>query len=217
MSRRPGTARRGRGRLPVLVGLVVLAVLIPGSAVAAQLAVTSDRLGAATTVPPPFHLTAVTVTAGTKDTSRPSQGDVLVVRLSQRLSAGSVCPGAPDGSPQTLTGVTLELVDGGAAPDSLRIGSGPTECPAPKALSFTLGSTAYSTGGIISLTDSSITLQYETGSASTLTVTLGKPSRRPAAVSAATVVTAVPDPALRDTSGRAISLGTAATTSKVHF
>lgn len=213
----PPPASSIRRRLPVLAGLVVLAVLVPGVAAAAQLSVTSARLGAATAVPPPFHLTALTVTAGAYNTSRPSQGDVLVARLSQRLSAGSACPGAPDISPQTLTGVTVELVDGGAGFDLLRIVAGPAECPAPKAISFTLGSTAYNTGAVIRFTNSSITLRYETGTASTLTLTLGTPSRLPAAVGAATVVTATADPALRDTSGRAVSPGTAATTSKVHF
>lgn len=219
MSRARRSSRRPEleHQLPVVAGLLALTVAAPGVAIAAQLPLTSARLATTSLVPPPFHLTALTTTAAGTNTQRPSQGDVLVARFSQRLDAGSVCPGAPATAPQTLNGVTVELVDGGAGPDLLLVGAGPAECRNPQEVNFTLGSTAYNAGTVINFANSSITLRFDTGTTSTLTVTLGTPSRLPAAVGTATVVTVSPDPTLRDTSGRAISPGTAATTSKVQF
>lgn len=215
-SRRPKPTHR----LPVVAGLLAVTVAAPGVAVAAQLSLTSDRLGATSLVPPPFHLTTVTGTqggGGNNDRERPSSGDVLAVRLSQRISAASVCAGVTETFPRTFTGVTVDLLDGGAGPDTLRVSAGPAACPAPKTVTFTLGSTAYTTGAVIRFVGSSLTLANDSTTTSTISVSLGNPSQQAGRIREATVITATPDPALRDTSGRAISPGTAATSSMAQF
>lgn len=197
----------------VLCGLTALALVVPGVAVAAQLGVSADRLASGTSTAPPFHATSLTVTPKQAN-SRPSANDKLVLTLSQPVRTTSVCSGATTAATQTFTGLTVTVTD--ASPeDLLDVTAGPTTCSAPALGTYALGSGGY-TGGAISFPNSSLTVA-NSSTGSTLTLTLGSPSSTPGPVGAATVLTFTPDAALRDSSARAVSPGTAVTVSKVQF
>lgn len=209
--------RRRAPRWPA--GAAVLAVLVPAVAHAAPLGITSARLGAAQVAPPAFHATALAVTSSggnRHDVHSPSQDDEIVLQLSQPVAPASVCAGWSTAAPQTLSGVTVDLVDGGAGPDSLQVSAGPASCPAPRLAGFVLGSGAYASD-TVRFRGSSIVLAHGADATSTLTLRLGRPSRRVTPIEVPTVVEAVPDPALRDTSGRPVSAGTTVTVERVQF
>lgn len=194
------------------------AVLVPATASAAGLGVTSARLSATVHPSPPFHLTATSTISGGggKSVGRPTSGDVLTVELSRLVAPGSVCPGATSTVPATWTGVTAELTGGGTGPNRLTVTGGPATCPTPRFPAFVLGSGGYTTS-TIRFTSSSLLLTHEPSGSSTLSLTLGNPSGKGTKVTVATVITALPHLALRDLSGQAVSGGTTLSPSVVHF
>jgi parallel beta-helix repeat protein len=138
---------------------------------------------------------------------KPSSGDTIQIAFSQPLDEASMCGawGADNGRDQTLSGLTLQLNDGGGADDVLALDT-PSVAGACGAAgshfgSIDLGSTGYNTtGAAIVFTGSKIQWNHN----GTLTVTLGTPSPAANAVTAALTATYTPDPTMRDPGGNPI-------------
>lgn len=191
-------------------------LLLTGVAWAAALQVTSERMAAATLPVPAFHPTSLTITPAKGKAGGLNKADALDVAFSGRLLVTTVCAGALTTTvTQTITGVTVRLADGGTGSDTLSVTAGPLTCAAPKVGTFDLGSTEYVSGAAVDFV-ADLTLTQETGT-SRLTLVLGNSSsNRYGAPTTATVVRYLPDAALGDTAGAAVT-GTASTASGIQF
>ena len=138
---------------------------------------------------------------------KPSSGDTLQIAFSQPLDEASMCGvwGADNTVDRSLSGVTVQLNDGGSANDVLSL-----DTPSVAAAcgvggshfgSIDLGSTGYNTtGAAITFTNSKIQWNHN----GTLTVTLGAPSAAVNAVTTALTATYTPDPSMLDPGGNPI-------------
>lgn len=199
-------------RLLTVALLATGSILVAGIAWGAGLSVTSTRLGVGTLAAPQFHPTVVTVT-GKGKAGTLSRNDELVVDFSAALLVASICPGAPQQANTVLSGVTVALVDGGAANDTLTVTAGPAGCPAPQVGTFDLGTTTHMTGATLTFTASQLTI-VQSG---TISVLLGNQSRPvPGLANGPTVVRYTPHASVSSGTGQPVS-GTASTVPAVHF
>lgn len=194
------------------VALGALVLLTAAPALGAPVGVSSATLTTGTLAAPSLYAVAV----ATNDDrgggrGRIDAGDSLDLVLDGALDASSVCSSwSPTGSPQTLTGVTLTMLDG--ASDVLVLSTPAGGCVGGLRLgAVDTGSTATVTGGDVTFVDCSVTL-VRTATTSTVTVVFGAASGGKLGKPGTVTLTWTPHPGLRDVGGSPVARGTASVT-----
>lgn len=197
-------------------------VVLGGTGVAwsAAQTVTSARLGALRLSPPVFYPAQVSTAdpAVKPQRGQPSKGDTVTAAFNAQASQPTLCSGWSNGtSSQSLSPVTLTIVDGTTTNDLLTVGPVPSTCANGFHLgTFDLGSPGFVSGGNAVFTGSSLTLTQTTSTS--VTLTLGTRSGgATATVSSPVPVTWTPDTAVTDTAGRAATPSLARSAASVQF
>jgi hypothetical protein len=214
---------RARGAAALIAAALVGALLgLPGIGWSAALVLRSGTIAVASLPSPTLYASSVSSTddrgggRGKVDT-----GDGTTLVLGGRLRPSSLCSAwGETTTPQTVTGLTLRLLDGAGAGgnDVLVVDAAPTGgCAGGLRLgTVDTGSAGFVTGGSVSFTGSPATLRW-TATSATLDLVFGTRTGPLANPGIATVLTWTPDPGLLDGSGLGIAAGTAASVSAVQW
>ena len=212
-----------RAARPAVLGVLATALVLGGTGMAWSAAqpVTSASLGAFRLGPPAFYPAQVSTAAAAfkPQHGQPGKGDMLTAAFNAQASQPTICSGWSNAnSSQSLSSVTLTIVDGISTNDVLTVSAVPTTCATGFHLgTFDLGSAGFVSGGNALFTGSSITLT-QTATSTSVTLTLGTRSGgTTATVSTAVAVTWTPDTAVTDTAGRAATPSLARSAAVVQF
>lgn len=203
--------------------MLVAALVLGGVGLAwsAAQTVTSSRLGAFRLGPPAFYPAGVSTVAASLKVRRGqvSKGDTLTAAFNAQASQATICSGWSNAtSSQSLSLVTLTLLDGTSTNDVLTVSAVPTTCATGFHLgTFDLGSAGFVSGGNATFTGSRITLT-QTATSTSVTLTLGNRSgATTATVSTPVALTWTPDIAVTDTAGHAATPSLARSAALVQF
>ena len=207
-------------RLLMIVPTIAVVAVLTTTAGAATIVLVAKQLATATDSAPVFVPLTLSTANNRGPAGRADRTDTTTVTFSEQVNQSTLCSGWSNASnTQTLNTVTLMLNDnaGASGNDTLTVGAVPATCGSGFHFgTIDTGSNAYVTGGVVSFTNSTITLA-QTANSTTLVLTFGTPSAARGIVAAGTAAIYTPDPAIHDIANHAVGTNQAATTTTVQW